>query len=138
MVLIEYVGLNDATMTWDAPSHNRYRFGGNRRLGYVHTEDLNWFLAMRKNTRVMFKRAQEPEAVVPEPPDPQPKPKLHEDLTIMTGVADTTETKLKEGGYLTIEEIAEADAEEMAELTGIVTGYAERYIKEAKRVLDRN
>jgi len=151
MTLIKYIGLNDGIMTWDAPSGTRYRFGGSRRMSYVHDEDVNWFINQRKNTRPLFERASEPKPE-PEPePEPTPEPETESepapeketlqaksDLKIIKGIAHSTERKLKVGGYLTVKEIAEADPKEMAHLANVSEGYAIRYIEGAKRVLERD
>ena len=143
MVLVEYIGGNVGVMTWDAPSGNRYRFGGSRNEGYVHSEDASWFLNMRKNTKPLFRVVEEPE-LEPELVEDEPleakdltgkSVSVEQDLTMIKGVAETTAEKLKSGGYLTVEEVAEADPQEMAELTGISSGYAERHIEGARRVL---
>lgn len=156
-MLIEYVGGNVGTMTWDTPKKNRYRFGGRRKVGYVHAEDAGWFLGLIKNRRPLFKkisaetkastqskpkRPLEPE---PEPtPEPQPEPEAESEpprepqplvLTDIKGVGATTAERMREGGYLTVQEVAEADPDEMAELTSIVAGMCIRHIKGARRVL---
>lgn len=140
MVLIEYIGGNVGVMTWDSPNGNRYRFGGSRSLAYVRASDVTWFLNLRKNTRPLFRKVEEPEEEGPttkEEPTVETQVGLdHKDLTEIKGIGEATAEKLRSGGYLTIEEVAEADVTELAELTGIVEGFAQKHISEAKRVLE--
>lgn len=139
MVIIEYVGGNMGIMTWDAePTRTRYRFGGSRKTGFVHAEDVDWFLRLRKNTRRLFRVVkQEAEPVEAKAVEVESSPQ-EDDLTTIKGVAEKTAEKLRDGGYFTVVDVAEADPDEIEALTGISSGYAARYIEEAGRVLGRN
>jgi glycosyltransferase involved in cell wall biosynthesis len=139
MVLIEYRGGNNGVMTWDAPSRTRYRFGGSRKQGWVQPQDVDWFLNLRKNTRLLFRRVpvEQPQAeVIAEKVEVEQEPAAPTyELTDIKGVGKSTAEKLRLGGYLTVAEVAEADADEMAELCEIVVGFAKRYIAGAQSVL---
>jgi hypothetical protein len=63
MVLIEYIGQNAGTETWQPDPKRRYELGGSNRLGYVDKLDVEWFLTRRDHNGLLFKLA----AVVAEP-----------------------------------------------------------------------
>ena len=56
LTLMEYIGANVGNTDWHAPSGMTYRFGGNRRLGYVDARDVEWLLNVRVGGRPQFRR----------------------------------------------------------------------------------
>lgn len=57
-VLIEYQGSNAGDMKWSPPNSNaKYVFGGVRKTGYIAKSDLDWFLSLVENRKVLFKIA---------------------------------------------------------------------------------
>jgi predicted flap endonuclease-1-like 5' DNA nuclease len=143
MVVLQYNGLNVGTQTFVGDvSGTKYRFGGKRVKGYVAVEDVEGLLSLTKKKRILFKR----------PPPPKPKPKKkpvkpkpppeyapapvevveadtihdeHEDLTVLSGVGQTTADRLREAGYITVAQIAGAVPGELSErVSGLSFGRA--------------
>jgi predicted flap endonuclease-1-like 5' DNA nuclease len=56
------------------------------------------------------------------------------DLSKITGVGETTEKKLEDAGYTTVEMVAGATPEELAEKTGLSEKQASNIIEAAKEV----
>jgi len=61
MTRLEYIGKNAGDSTWwGLVTNTRYVFGGNRRVGYVDSQDVAGMLAMKKDDKPVFRRYKEP------------------------------------------------------------------------------
>ena len=74
----------------------------------------------------------EPE-VEPEPePEPEPVAETSDDIGNIKGVGKTTEEKLRAAGYNTVASLASADADEVAEKSGISAKVTAKIIEAAR------
>jgi glycosyltransferase involved in cell wall biosynthesis len=145
MTLLEYIGGNSGDTRWHGPETGTvYVFGNNHRsrMRYVDRRDAKSMLALRENTRPIFRLKPLPK---PKEPEPQPAPESEPEddavavnvsgapsFTDIRGVGAVTAEKLRAGGFRNVRELADADPQEVAALAGIPQGQARRAVEEAR------
>ncbi len=84
---------------------------------------------------VYEKEEPEPEPK-PEPkPEPEPKKGKTNDLTKISGIGESTAESLKEAGFNTVKDIAQASIADLTKIKGIGKATATKYIEAAKKIL---
>lgn len=89
------------------------------------------------------KEVYEKEKPKPEPkPEPKPKPEpiadkeAITDLTKISGIGESTAESLKEAGFNTVKDIADANIADLTKIKGIGKATATKYIERAKKILE--
>lgn len=78
-------------------------------------------------------KKEEPEAKEPKvEPEPEPVAETSDDISNIKGVGKTTEEKLRAAGYNTVASLASADADEVAEKSGISAKVTAKIVEAAR------
>lgn len=145
MVVLEYIGEKSGTCTyWGDITRTPYRFGGPRVRGYVDVRDAPGMLEISEGRRTVFReyvrpaksvapiQVDEPEVdIVEDKVETVPEDDQSQVLTDIPGVGDSLAERLREAGYNTVSDIAQAGADILTEIKGISAGKAALLIEAA-------